>query len=58
MMLRYTFDRGGRRERIEAAVKRVLRQGLRTADIYEAGMQKVGTAKWVMRWWRHCMRAW
>jgi len=29
--------------RIESAVKRVLKQGLRTADIYEAGTKKVGT---------------
>jgi 3-isopropylmalate dehydrogenase len=30
-------------ERIEAAVKKVLAQGLRTPDIYEAGTTKVGT---------------
>ncbi|MBM3384623.1 MAG: 3-isopropylmalate dehydrogenase, partial [Betaproteobacteria bacterium] len=30
-------------DRIEAAVKAVLRQGLRTADIYTEGTRKVGT---------------
>ena len=29
-------------QRIETAVHRVLQQGLRTGDIFEAGMQKVG----------------
>ena len=31
------------RPRIEAAVKKVLAQGYRTGDIYEAGTQRVGT---------------
>jgi len=43
MMLRYTFNRSDAAERIEAAVKQVLRQGLRTADIHAAGTRKVGT---------------
>ena len=43
MMLRYSFDREAEALRIEAAVKSVLAQGLRTADIYEAGTTKVGT---------------
>ena len=43
MMLRYTFNKDEWAYRIEAAVKKVLAQGLRTADIYEDGMQKVGT---------------
>ncbi len=43
MMLRYTFGQEAAACRIEAAVKTVLGQGLRTADIYEAGMTKVGT---------------
>ena len=30
-------------DRIETAVKKVLAQGLRTADIYEQGTQKVST---------------
>lgn len=36
MMLRYTFTKAPAADRIEAAVKSVLAQGLRTADIYEA----------------------
>ena len=44
MMMRYTFARVDIAQRIEAAVRRVLQQGMRTSDIYEAGMQKVGTA--------------
>jgi 3-isopropylmalate dehydrogenase len=43
MMLRYTFNRDEWAYRIEAAVKSVLAQGLRTADIHEAGTRKVGT---------------
>lgn len=45
MMLRYTFDRTDVAERIEGAVKHVLRQGYRTADIYEEGARKVGTVE-------------
>ena len=29
--------------RIESAVKKILAQGLRTGDIHETGMKKVGT---------------
>ena len=43
MMLRYTFADEGAAMRIESAVKRVLAQGFRTGDIYEAGMKRVGT---------------
>ena len=43
MMLRYTFGEEAAAVRIEAAVKKVLQQGLRTGDIFEAGMKKVGT---------------
>jgi 3-isopropylmalate dehydrogenase len=43
MMLRYTFNKDEWAYRIEAAVKSVLSQGYRTADIHEAGMKKVGT---------------
>ena len=43
MMLRYTFGCEAEALRIEVAVKKVLAQGLRTADIYESGMRKVGT---------------
>ena len=42
MMLRYTFAREDLASRIENAVRKVLQLGLRTADIYEEGMQKVG----------------
>jgi len=44
MMLRYTFAREDIAQRIEGAVRKVLQQGLRTGDIYEAGMHKVGCA--------------
>lgn len=43
MMLRYTFNNEAAAARVEAAVKKVLAQGLRTGDIYEAGTTKVGT---------------
>ncbi len=37
MMLRYSLNKAEQADRIEAAVKQVLAQGLRTPDIYEAG---------------------
>jgi 3-isopropylmalate dehydrogenase len=43
MMLRYTFALEEAAQRIENAVKNVLRQGLRTSDIYEPGTTKTGT---------------
>ena len=43
MMLRYTFGEEAASVRVEAAVKKVLQQGLRTGDIFEAGMRQVGT---------------
>ena len=43
IMLRYTFGQEAAAQRIESAVKKVLAQGFRTGDIYELGMQKVGT---------------
>jgi 3-isopropylmalate dehydrogenase len=43
MMLRYSLDAEAAAARIEAAVGRVLDQGLRTPDIMAAGMQQVGT---------------
>src|SRR5690349_2623188 len=43
MMLRYTFNQDEWAYRIDAAVKSVLAQGYRTADIHEAGTRKVGT---------------
>ncbi|NOQ81998.1 MAG: 3-isopropylmalate dehydrogenase [Methylophaga sp.] len=45
MMLRYTLNEPAMADRIEAAVSKVLDQGLRTADIYSEGMTKVGTAE-------------
>ncbi len=44
MMMRYTFAREDVAVRIESAVRHVLQQGLRTGDIFEAGMQKIGCA--------------
>ena len=43
MMFRYTFSRGDIAERIEAAVRRALAQGLRTADIARPGERAIGT---------------
>jgi 3-isopropylmalate dehydrogenase len=43
MMLRYSLGKVEQADRVENAVKKVLAQGLRTADIWEAGTQKVGT---------------
>lgn len=43
MMLRYTFALEEAAQRIESAVKKVLVQGNRTRDIYETGMNKLGT---------------
>jgi 3-isopropylmalate dehydrogenase len=43
MMLRYTFANEAAALRVEAAVKKVLAQGFRTGDIYEAGTRRVGT---------------
>jgi 3-isopropylmalate dehydrogenase len=43
MMLRYSLNRAQQADRIEAAVKSVLAQGLRTPDIHEAGTTRVGT---------------
>ena len=43
MMLRYSLGKAEQADRIENAVKAVLAQGLRTADIYEQGTTKVGT---------------
>jgi 3-isopropylmalate dehydrogenase len=43
MMLRFSLGQAAAAERIEAAVKKVLREGYRTADIYTDGTRKVGT---------------
>jgi 3-isopropylmalate dehydrogenase len=45
MMLRYTFGRADEAARVEAAVRKALQAGLRTADIYTEGSRKVGTAE-------------
>jgi 3-isopropylmalate dehydrogenase len=45
MMLRFSLNQAAAADRIEAAVKAVLTQGLRTPDIYSAGTTKVGTVE-------------
>ena len=43
MMLRYSLGRAAEAIRVEAAVRKVLAGGLRTADIYTEGCRKAGT---------------
>ena len=43
MMLRFSLNQEEAAQRIEAAVQKVLQQGLRTADIYSAGTTRVST---------------
>ena len=43
MMLRFSLDQEEAALRIEQAVKKVLAQGLRTADIYSDGTKRVST---------------
>jgi 3-isopropylmalate dehydrogenase len=43
MMLRFSLDQAEAADRIERAVKDVLAQGLRTADIHSEGTTRVGT---------------
>ncbi len=45
MMLRYSLGAPEAADRIDAAVSKVLDQGLRTADIMSAGMRQVGTVE-------------
>ncbi|MCW8884351.1 MAG: 3-isopropylmalate dehydrogenase [Motiliproteus sp.] len=45
MMLRYSLAELEAADQIEAAVSKVLDQGLRTADIHSEGMQKVSTSE-------------
>jgi 3-isopropylmalate dehydrogenase len=45
MMLRYTLERADLADQVEQAVGNVLDQGLRTADIMSADMQKVSTGQ-------------
>jgi len=44
MMLRYSFDMAAEADRIEAAVRKVLADGLATGDIDRPGSMRVGTA--------------
>ncbi len=43
MMLRYSLQQPAAADRVEAAVKKVLKEGYRTADIVEGGAKQVGT---------------
>jgi len=43
MMLRFSLNQTSAADRIDSAVSAVLSQGLRTADIYSQGTQKVST---------------
>ncbi|ALP52566.1 3-isopropylmalate dehydrogenase [Candidatus Tenderia electrophaga] len=45
MMLRYTFGDEAAAQRIDAAVRQVLAEGYRTADIYSEGTQRVSCAE-------------
>src|SRR5947208_8993877 len=44
MMLRFSLKQEKAAERLEAAVRKVLRDGYRTAAIFTAGTKKLGTA--------------
>ena len=45
MMLRFSLNQEAAAQRIEAAVQKVLQQGLRTGDIYSSGTQRVSTVE-------------
>ena len=45
LMLRHSLNQAAAADRLEAAVKKTLRDGLRTADIYTARTRKVSTAE-------------
>jgi 3-isopropylmalate dehydrogenase len=45
MLLRYSLRRGDLAQKVESAVRRVLADGLRTADIAAAGERSVGTVE-------------
>ncbi len=53
MLMRYSLQRGDVADAIEAAVEKVLDQGLRTADIHTEGTRKVSTGKWAPPWPKH-----
>ena len=45
MMLRYSLNNSDLADKVELAVKAVLKKGLRTVDIYESGTSKVSTSE-------------
>ena len=45
LMLRHSLGQGAAADRLESAVKKTLRDGYRTADIYTAGTRKVSTVE-------------
>jgi len=45
LMLRHSLGQATAADRLEAAVKKTLRDGYRTLDIYTQGMRRVGTAE-------------
>jgi len=45
MALRYSFDMGAEADMVEKAIAQVLEKGLRTGDIMQPGMTKVGTSE-------------
>src|SRR5258705_5407529 len=45
MMLRYSLNQDPAADRIQDAVRKALRDGLRTADIHTPGTRRVGTAE-------------
>jgi 3-isopropylmalate dehydrogenase len=45
MMLRYSLEQSGLADKIDAAVEAVLKQGLRTQDIFVEGTTKVSTSE-------------
>jgi 3-isopropylmalate dehydrogenase len=45
LMLRYSLDQEKAAQRVEAAVRKVLGQGLRTADIHTPGTRKLSTSE-------------
>ncbi|MFR3922097.1 MAG: isocitrate/isopropylmalate family dehydrogenase [Dysosmobacter welbionis] len=56
MMLRYSFDMAAEADCIEAAVNQVLNDGIRTADIWRPGCEKVGCAAMAMPSWPGCKK--
>ena len=45
MMLRYSIDLKGEADKLEQAIRQVLSQGVRTADIMQDGMKKLSTSE-------------